>query len=447
MKLIRHICLLLLLVSALSPSPSMGAEVTQDMAMQVAENWPRYTGLSETDKTATEVFKPYYMYEDIAWVVSFQDDGWAIVANDDNLMPVIAYSPSEKFPEDDNPAIQEIFGRISRELDLIKNLDASRQIEINNSRKAIWSEVLSGSGPKLPPCRLGPLIDSDWYQSGPYNDSCHLDQGNDCNFETRCPTGCVATAMSQIMYYWKYPSRGRDSITYNTDTYNWTVTANHENAIYNWSDMRDTVRTVSPQAQIDAVAELCFHAGASVEMDYCTGFGCSSGADSWDVPNAISHYFRYDNDAVIQNDNANILLEELFFIRPIYVRGTSHAWVCDGYNACDTLILFHWKMGWQFTNDVWATVSDLDDSTGCVYENHIRYIAPERVVRFIGADNPGDGSPNDPYETLDEALINTTNAATFVFKAGSDNTFSATSITINRPLTLKGVNATIRRSW
>jgi hypothetical protein len=65
------------------------------------------------------------------------------------------------------------------------------------------------------------------------------------------------------------------------------------------------------------------------------------------------------------------------------------------------------------------------------------------MVKFVGADNSGDGSPNDPYKDIKEAIENAPDGATLIFKAGSVNTFSGTLI-INRPFILKGRDVTIR---
>ena len=67
------------------------------------------------------------------------------------------------------------------------------------------------------------------------------------------------------------------------------------------------------------------------------------------------------------------------------------------------------------------------------------------VVQFVGATNSGDGSPDDPYQDIEEALQHAPNGATLIFKAGTGNTFSSASLVLDRPLTLKGYNVTIQK--
>jgi hypothetical protein len=71
--------------------------------------------------------------------------------------------------------------------------------------------------------------------------------------------------------------------------------------------------------------------------------------------------------------------------------------------------------------------------------------APRNVVGFVGAGSSGRGSPNSPYQNIEEAISKAPDNATLIFKADSVNSFSASPLVINRPLTLKGYQATITR--
>ena len=76
------------------------------------------------------------------------------------------------------------------------------------------------------------------------------------------------------------------------------------------------------------------------------------------------------------------------------------------------------------------------------FQSQITQIAPENSVKFVGNSTSGDGSPDSPYQNIETALVSAPDNATLVFKAGSDNTFSTNTLTINRPLTLKGCDVT-----
>jgi hypothetical protein len=68
-----------------------------------------------------------------------------------------------------------------------------------------------------------------------------------------------------------------------------------------------------------------------------------------------------------------------------------------------------------------------------------------KVVGFVGNSGSGSGSPDSPYQNIQQALGKIPNGGTLVFQANSVNTFSGTSLTINQPVTLKGYNATITK--
>ena len=107
---------------------------------------------------------------------------------------------------------------------------------------------------------------------------------------------------------------------------------------------------------------------------------------------------------------------------------------------------FHVNMGWGGDDDGWYSCEGVYLPKGFTIDQaHTTWIAPEDVVKFVGAANSGDGSPDDPYENIEEAIANAPDGATLIFKAGSDNTFSAAPLVIDRPLVLKGKNAIIRK--
>ena len=80
-----------------------------------------------------------------------------------------------------------------------------------------------------------------------------------------------------------------------------------------------------------------------------------------------------------------------------------------------------------------------------VFEDSVAFLYRGRAdnVRFVGAGNAGDGSPNDPYKNIEEAIAEAPDHATLIFKAGSVNTFAASTLVIDRPFTLRGYNAVL----
>ena len=102
-------------------------------------------------------------------------------------------------------------------------------------------------------------------------------------------------------------------------------------------------------------------------------------------------------------------------------------------------------MGWpgRLDNVDWYTLDNVPLGLN-FYQELVTHIAPLSAVRFVGSGSSGDGSPDDPYRDIQEALADSLpEGATLIFQAGSKNTFTGASLLIDKPLTLKGVNVTI----
>jgi hypothetical protein len=209
---------------------------------------------------------------------------------------------------------------------------------------------------------------------------------------------------------------------------------------YRWNLIQDTHSSSEWDEGDEAVAELCLHAGISVNMDYGTsGSGASTGA----VAQALPDHFRYSADAVYDSCNRDLIIEEIQWLRPVQLKvgnSCSHSIVLCGYDIITGQFLRNQGYGAPVH---WISLDEI-----CVFQKHIRYFAPENVVKFVGASVPGgDGSPVDPYINIEDAIVNghAPDGATLIFKAGSNNTFAASQLVINKPLILKGRDAIIRK--
>ncbi len=191
--------------------------------------------------------------------------------------------------------------------------------------------------------------------------------------DSTCYVGCVATAMSQIIRYWRYPvsPTGRVS-TDNPSNPSERLTVKLDTVRYNFSLMPDTLRRGSSQAEIDEVAKLCYHAGLSVQMGYGVD---GSGAYSFNVSNALMTKFKYNDGIrmVYRNSTSidnyvNMLRTDLMAGRPVYMGGASatggrdadgHAWFCDGYMTGDDATvgqMYHMNWGWGPNSKSWNNV-------------------------------------------------------------------------------------------
>ena len=214
-------------------------------------------------------------------------------------------------------------------------------------------------GIKIKSVKALPLLKTKWGQRGPY-----------CYFTPEhYLVGCVATAIAQIMRYYKWPSQGRGSHSYQWN--GWTLSADFSDP-YDWDNMPYLTWEYDTQAEKDAVAELCYEVGVSVNMDYGI---TESSADtiyfSWRAPK----YFKYMDiiEEVDRRDYSNVdkwfevFKKERDLGRPVLasvkVPQGSHACVVDGYLITDPgggdLNQVHINMGWKGSYDAYYSLDNI----------------------------------------------------------------------------------------
>jgi hypothetical protein len=211
-----------------------------------------------------------------------------------------------------------------------------------------------------------------------------------------------------------------------------------------WDLIRDA-HTDPPDAGDAAVAALCYEVGISTYMHY--GIVMTSGDDGH-IAEALKSYFFYDPAASYQDPDPAKIVDEIQWMRPVHLGGNGpplapagHAWIAQGYYTGTTPTQFLMNLGWRGVTNSWYSLDQ------CFPTNQVMTIrmAPLNAVKFVGAATSGNGSPTSPYAGIEEALANAPSGATLIFKAGSDNTFAASPLTIGRSLTLKSMGATIRK--
>ena len=271
------------------------------------------------------------------------EEGYIIVSGDDIVAPILGYAKAGGFDQDEVPEnvmkwLEEYKNQIRYAI--VNNLNANDETEVQ------WGRLKSGLPPVSgAPGSVNPLISTTWDQSPYYNTLCPYDN----NYNDRTVTGCVATAMAQIMKYWNYPAQGTGFHSYNHANYG-TLSANFGNTTYQWSSMPNNVNS-----QNTAVATLMYHCGVGVEMDYgvaATGGSATSSLEP--VAGALLNFFQYMNSVqFVQRSSynatswTNLMKSELDAGRPIEYggigNGGGHAFVCDGYDNN----YFHMNWGWS----------------------------------------------------------------------------------------------------
>lgn len=298
--------------------------------------------------------------------VGVDGKGFAIIAADDCVRPLLAYSFDGTFDADRMPAhVASWIEGYQREIASVvaAGIAPSPQVQ------AMWESPVQSKTDHS----IAPLLSTRWAQGAYYNSLCPYDIYD----STYVYTGCTATAMAQIMKYWEWPLGGWNSHTYTHPVYG-TLSADFGNTAYRWDRMPDTLNALCDSLEIDAVATLMYHAGVAVEMNYGpTGSGAATVAQrGFTQPcaeNALKTYFRfnpllYGNTKTGYSDAewAGMLRADLDASRPILYSGYDenaggHAFVLDGY---DTLGMFHVNWGWGGSYDAYYTIDSLSPGAG-----------------------------------------------------------------------------------
>lgn len=302
--------------------------------------------------------------------------GFVIVSADDQETPILGYSMENSFEiQNMPPNLKDWLLGYEQAIQVANAFSCSD--EVRNE----WGHLLAGENlPVKSTTSVAPLLTTNWDQGWPYNLLCPYDYvENDYTL-----TGCVATAMAQVMKYWKYPLIGTGSHTYTHPTYG-TLGINFESEMmFNWNEMLDIYSTSSSYTvmQAHAIANLMYMCGVSVDMNY--GVESQNGSSAIttvaalldtnplaqtypSAENALKTFFDYSSSLIgITKSNysnsqwINVLKNELDSYRVVLYSGNGpgggHAFVCDGYNNNN---YFHFNWGWSGNSNGYYSVNSL----------------------------------------------------------------------------------------
>ncbi|MDR1792541.1 MAG: C10 family peptidase [Bacteroidales bacterium] len=301
------------------------------------------------------------------YVFNADNQGFVIVAGDDRVVPILGYSKEGYFDPNNVPEnCRAWLDNYKAIIDYVVEND----IVINMVIEQRWSDYYNNVNQKRHKSSVAPLLTSTWNQGstsgiGTYNLLCPYDTSTN----KRTYTGCVATAMAQVMNYWQHPVQGTGSHSYTHATYG-TLSANFDTTTYDWANMPNSINTSSSLTARTAIATLMYHCGVSVEMKYGTS-GSSAPVNSSSRPctvSALKNNFGYKNSLhgvyrSAYSDAAwiGLLKSELDAQRPVIYAGynssSGHAFVCDGYDEND---YFHINWGWGGTSNGYFYVDSLN---------------------------------------------------------------------------------------
>ena len=351
-------------------SDFMGSQLKTTPSLKMARKAPQ---LGASDKAA------YYVF-------NATQGGYVIVAGDDRAPAVLGYSDNGTFDSNDVPeALQYLLEGFAAQ---IEALDLGLKA----------APLLTGRG------TIRPLVPAVWSQNNPYNILLPYVNGS------HAVAGCVATAMAQVMHYWKWPARPSQAIPAYTSSDLQIYMPELPVIDFNWNAMQNTYQTndTSSTAAL-AAARLTLYCAQSMEMNFKAN---SSGATTTRMPLAMSNYFGYKASAhTICRDNftsqgwADALYTEIAAGRPVVYSGSKkssgHAFICDGYDGNGR---FHINWGWNGQSNGYFLLNVLNpdqQGTGSASGTY-GYIYDQAAV--IGIE-PGTGNPDGVVLTASEVTL------------------------------------------
>ncbi len=295
-------------------------------------------------KTAADGHPAYFVLQ------SANAEGFVVVAGSEAIAPVLGYCDEGSFdPKNVPPAMAWLLSTYEKQaVDIRKNIAPA-----NPEAKHQWMALESGRMmAQERAAAVAPLTTTVWGQGDPYNRQCPMGTNG-----ARALTGCVATAMAQIVKYWDFArttaprwvqytdsNGGAGDLT--TGTFGAWVGGG-----YNWGQLPNDVTGGSSAVQIGEVARLMYHCGVGASMDYGVD---ASGSNISRAESGLRDIFGYNTTIRSRSDFndtdwLNFLKGQLNSGFPLYYRGIDsddggHAWVLDGYNAAG---LFHMNWGWD----------------------------------------------------------------------------------------------------
>ncbi len=345
--------------------------------------------------------------------------GFVIVAADDNAQPILGYSNESNFDTANIPIqFNDWLRGYTRDVSYI----IQHKINATQAVKTSWQELMSLPKKKSfglfgSPSSVAPLVGVTWNQTAYYNQLC----------PSGTLTGCVATAMAQLMKYWDYPTKGTGYHSY-TDTGFGVQSASFGNTTYQWASMPASLSATSTAAQVNAVATLIYQCGVSVNMKYSSVASSSyMVGGGYDAQYALKSFFGY-NDSLHALSRANysdsawldVIENELGAGRPILwdgheTSGLGHCFVADGYDA-NNFIHFNW--GWSGQDNGYYSIDALNPAMYPAGFNSLEHILVDIKPFYAGYSLSLDSTVNSATVvgygkpiTVETNIINSGNAS------------------------------------
>ena len=364
---------------------ALAKPITAEQAKSAAQAWRRMDATPLKSPLGTSVSDVATFKDstgsDLYYVVYLKPAGFIILPADDRIEPIVAFSSEGQYVDsDDNPlgalVRKDLPGRMAhvRKQDSTKDAAATTGSQQQDTVQRKWDTLLTAQADleyglsSISDVRVAPLVQSKWSQSTVNGSNCY-------NYYTpnNYVTGCVATALSQLMRFHQSPTTSVGTATY-------TITVDdvsRSEALmggdgaggpYDWASMTLVPASGVTTAQCQAIGRLMHDAGAAVNMDYTAD---SSGTDTLKSATALKSTFGYSNAVKGYNSGSNMPTDArnamvnpnldagLPVLFGITGSGGGHAIVGDGYGYQSSTMYHHLNMGWAGSSDLWYNLPDI----------------------------------------------------------------------------------------
>lgn len=354
--------------------------------------------------------------EPVFYQFAIREQGFILISANDAVDPVLAYSVTNNFDKN-----LPIYATSAYREEII-----SAKNTVNPTARKAWDELMS-----YQPTRetvgqyiseeVEPFVTSEWNQGRYFNYLCPAQEDasqyqHELDCDNHVPAGCVATAMSQVMYYYRYPEYGTGGVGYHpihyeydannnpTDTFTYPWQVQNFNTLHEFDVMPSVIDFYCGE-----IAKMMWHAGISVLMDYGpTG----SGAQSADALTALKDHWGYNRTAQFYRRTdfsnakwADTLTKDLRALHPIYYSGSDnaggHAFVLDGFQILNDI---------NSTPHYGDTIANIDRiDTVTTYEYDI-----DTIAHIVEIDTTIMEDLSEVYDTTFSYTYDTTQVYTIV---------------------------------
>lgn len=411
----KKIVTITLLFLAFTANAAMADGIDRNAALQKAKRFMPDKEFVE-GKTLPSARANAPQKHDAFYVFNAKDgDGYVIVSGDDRTTEILGYSKHGYLDTDNLP--ENLKWWLDSYASQIKALGTSL-VPAKHHANTLPSETIA------------PLIKSAWNQLDPYYRMCpdgnyvdYDEPGYDAN--NRCVTGCVATAMAQVMYYWKWPETCPALDSYKIGPY--TIKALPATT-FEWDKMKDTYEWGETGPAADAVAKLMRYCGQSGKMIYYLD-GSIGGLSSKELTSVFQyspncHEIRRNSYSASRWES--VIFDELAAHRPVLYSGYNshsegHQFIVDGYDGNG---FFHFNWGWGGLADSYYVLS-LSDPNADQTLGGSEWVFQYHQEAFVGV-KPAE--PGEIILPLLDSQINFLTPTTTYTRASTNSDFVGVSL-------------------